>query len=366
MTLPLYITRRFLRGVLVVFLVVTALVALLSMVENVRVAANNEASLGEAALLTMLQIPDVLSETFPLILMLGALVAFLGLSRSSEMVIVRASGVSALKMLLWPVLCAFGIGVIFVAVLNPIVATTSQRAMEYRSQLTGNDVSVLSVDTKSLWLRQGLDSGQTVIQASRAAPDGTVLYGVRLHQFDPDNRLVTRIEAASATLRPGVWMLSSVRRWQLDLAPGMPLAAPENLTALRVATNLTRTRIAESFSQPEHIPFWNLPGFIRILERAGFSATRVEVYFQSELARPLLFAAMVLIGAGFSLRHVRFGQVGVMILFAVGAGFSLFFFRDIAQTLGENGDIPVLLAAWSPPAAATLLALALLLHLEDG
>ncbi len=51
---------------------------------------------------------------------------------------------------------------------------------------------------------------------------------------------------------------------------------------------------------------------------------------------------------------------------ALGLGFTLYFIRNFAQILGENGQIPVLLAAWGPPVAAVLLPLGLLLHLEDG
>ena len=85
-----------------------------------------------------------------------------------------------------------------------------------------------------------------------------------------------------------------------------------------------------------------------------------------ELALPLMLAAMVLVGAGFTMRHTRFGKTGMMVLFALLAGFALFFLRNFAQVLGNNGQIPVLLAAWSPPVAATLLSLGFLLHLEDG
>ena len=86
----------------------------------------------------------------------------------------------------------------------------------------------------------------------------------------------------------------------------------------------------------------------------------------SELAKPTLFAAMVLIGAAFALRPHRFGQTGVMILLAVLAGFALYFLKDFAESLGARGQIPLLVAAWTPPVAAILLALGLLLHLEDG
>jgi lipopolysaccharide export system permease protein len=66
------------------------------------------------------------------------------------------------------------------------------------------------------------------------------------------------------------------------------------------------------------------------------------------------------------MRHARSGHTGVMVLLAIVSGFAIFLLRNFAQVLGENGQIPVLLAAWSPPVAAILLSLTLLLHLEDG
>ena len=85
-----------------------------------------------------------------------------------------------------------------------------------------------------------------------------------------------------------------------------------------------------------------------------------------ELALPVMLAAMVLIAAGFTMRHVRLGNTGLMVLLALLAGFSIFFLRNFAQVLGTNGQIPVVLAAWGPPVAGVLLSLGLLLHMEDG
>ena len=85
-----------------------------------------------------------------------------------------------------------------------------------------------------------------------------------------------------------------------------------------------------------------------------------------QLALPLLLTAMVLVAGGFTMRHVRSGRTGMMVLFAILGGFAIFFLRNFAQVLGENGQIPVIMAAWAPPLAATLLAIGLLLHVEDG
>ena len=120
------------------------------------------------------------------------------------------------------------------------------------------------------------------------------------------------------------------------------------------------------FASPGTISFWSLPGFIKGLEAAGVSAARHRMHWQAQLALPLLLPAMVLIGAAFSMRHVRFGGLGLMALGAIGTGLAYFFLANVTQAFGGSGAIAAPLAAWIPPVAMTLLALGLLLHLEDG
>jgi lipopolysaccharide export system permease protein len=140
-------------------------------------------------------------------------------------------------------------------------------------------------------------------------------------------------------------------------------ATPDGMA---IPTNLTRDSIRDSFGTPSAISFWDLPDYIKGLEHAGFSARSHKVWLQMELAQPLLLAAMVLIAAGFTMRHARMAKTGSLVLAALLCGFAVFFLRNFGQILGENGQLPVVLAAWSTPIAATLLALGLLLHLEDG
>ena len=114
------------------------------------------------------------------------------------------------------------------------------------------------------------------------------------------------------------------------------------------------------------ISFWKLPKFIRLLEASGLSSSRHRLHWHMLLAIPVVFFAMVLIGAAFSMRHARFGGLGYMALGCVLCGFGYFFLSDIAAALGASGAVPVLIAAWAPPLSAVMFALGLLLHLEDG
>ncbi len=365
MRLSLYFARKFLGSFLVVFAVFLAIMLLLDMVEQIRKFADFQVSFWQAAELAALNVPQNLYRILPLVTILATLMLFLGMARTSELVVTRAAGRSALRSLQAPGATAFLIGLIAVAVFNPIVAATSKQYELLSNQYARGDTSVLSISREGLWLRQGGDDGQMVISAARANLDGTRLMAVSFITFAPAGGPMSRIEAAEADLTPGAWVLSRAKRWTFAEG-GNPERASVELASLRIPTDLTREQIRDSFGTPRAIPIWELPAFIDQLTKAGFSARKHRVWFQMELALPLMLVAMVLVGAGFTMRHTRFGRTGMMVLLALLSGFAIFFLRNFAQVLGENGQIPVALAAWSPPVACTLLSLGLLLHLEDG
>ncbi|MEJ6398145.1 LPS export ABC transporter permease LptG [Yoonia sp. 208BN28-4] len=364
MILHRYFARRFTFSFLGVFAVFVMILTFIDFVDQLRRYANADASLAEIAVLTLLQTPESIYGILPLIMILATITLFLGLARSSELVVTRAAGRSGLRALMAPLVVAFLIGVLAVAVMNPIVAAT-QRQAEARIDALKGESSVLSLGSTGLWLRQGNDDQQTVIQADSANLDGTELNGVTFISFDRTVGPIQRIEAARAELVAGAWVATNAKLWPLS-GNTTPEAAASLHPQLTIPSTLTADQIRDSFGTPSSIPIWDLPQFIDRLRAAGFSAQRHEVWFQMELAMPAFMAAMMLIGAAFTMRHQRGGRVGLMVLMAIMFSFAIYFLRNFAQILGENGQLPAALAAWAPPLAAIGLSLGFLLHQEDG
>lgn len=365
MRLHLYFARKFAWTFAGVFLIFVGILLLIDIAEQLRRFGDENVGFTDVVALSALNVPKTIYRILPLITILSALTLFLSLARSSELVVTRASGRSAMRSLVAPVLVALLLGVAAVAVMNPIVAATSKEYDARASQFASGQANALSIADGGLWLRQGGPEGQTVIHAKRANLEGTELSGVSFLSFSPDGTPTQRIDAETATLVPGAWALTGAKLWPLTDSEN-PERDATSRAIMSLPSELTREQIRDSFGTPGAIPIWELPDFIDRLERAGFSARAHRVWLQTELALPFLLVAMVLIGAGFTMRHARFGRTGVMALSAILMGFVLFFIRNFAQVLGENGQIPVSLAAWSPPVAAIFLSLGLLLHLEDG
>jgi len=364
MRLARYILWRFLANLLKVQLAFLVLVFVIDGIEQAQTLSPYNLSGLEVLHIIALRMPQFLMQIFPLVAMLASLSTFVGLSRSSELVVMRASGQSALKLLLVPVAATLVIGIIVTTVFNPIVAATIRKTDALLAEYNVGGQSLVSLGAKGIWLRQGGQESQFVIQADRTSFNGSILFKINLFEFTLDGALTRRIQAESARLDAGQWLMRNGTDWRFDA--GGNKAAATDFEELFLATTLTSQEILEKFASPQAVPIWDLPALIERLNEAGFASQRQRLFLQSELARPLLLVAMVLIGAGFSMRHARFGQTGLMVLIAVFSAFLLYSLKSIAEALGAAYEIPIALAAWGPPAAGILLTMGLLLHLEDG
>lgn len=365
MTLHLYFARRFATSLLGVLGALAAMLGLLDLIDQIRRFSGDGLGFGQLLTLTLLNVPAALYQTLPLVVILATLALFLGLARSSELVVTRAAGRSALRAVAAPVAVALIMGIVAVAVMNPIVVATANRYETLADRYQGRDGSALSISAEGLWLREGGQDGQTVINAARSNPDGTELRDVSFLGFDLEGTPAWRVEARHARLADGGWEVDAGKRWRFDPG-GNAEAGAEEFETLWLDSNLTLEEIRQSLGSPSTIPVWQLPQYINRLQQAGFAPRQHRVWLHMELANPLFYAAMVVVAAAFTLRHTRFGRTGVMVMGALLMAFSLYFVRNFSQILGENGQIPVLLAAWGPPVATLLLPLGLLLHLEDG
>ena len=366
MILDRYFARRFLQSFLVIGGIFLTLMILIDLIEQVRRFDDVDLSFGRLLHLTLLNTPAAISEMLPLLIILSTIALFIGLARSSELVVTRATGRSGIRALVAPVLLALAIGALAVALLNPIAAATSEEYQRLSDTYRNDGNSTLSISGDGLWLRQASELGQSVIHAqSTANGDRLVLNGVSVITFSPEGKPSRQIVADMAVLDQGRWTLSNAKVW--TFIDGVnPETSAVTHDRLDLPTSLTRERILDTLGKQDSVSVYDLPQLISDLREAGFSTKQYEVWLQVQLARPFFLVSMVLIGAAFTMRHVRFGGTGIAVLTAVLLGFAIYFVRNFAQILGENGQLPIYVAAWAPPFAAILLSLGLLLHAEDG
>ena len=359
-TLTGYIARQFVVRFLSFYLCLCGMIALVSVVDLLdRITSKAQAGIWTIAEMVFFKLPFLSQEIMPFTVLFAAMATFWRLTRSNELVGARSSGVSVWQFILPVVLSAMAVGILAVTVLNPVASILLSRYEKMEAQYMSHQGGVLAVKKGGLWLRQADRGGQSVIHARKVSPSIVTLYDVIIFRFGEQDYFAGRIDARQADLNPGHWDLTDA--WQ-----AIPGQAPQFHRKLKVETDLTPAKIQESFAPPETISFWSLPEFIELMERAGFSGHRHKLQFHKLLSTPLLFVAMILIAATFSLRPQRRGHVALIILFGVVTGFLLHLLSNFVFALGLSGRLPTELAGWTPAGVSLMLGVASLLHLEDG
>ena len=249
MILNLYFARRFAVAFLFVIGAFSVLILLLDFIEHLRRFRGKEVAFGKIVQLVVLNVPATLYQMLPLVMVLCSIMLFLSLARSSELIVARAAGRSALRALTGPLLTSLTIGILAVVVVNPIVASTQKQYETLASSFFSSQVSTVSISANGLWLRQGNDKAQIVIHAERANLDGTQLYDVALYEFDLSGKATRRVAAQTATLREGHWNLLNVKEWPLQ-SGGNPEADADQMRQYQVPTELTKEHIHDSFGTP--------------------------------------------------------------------------------------------------------------------
>lgn len=358
-----YVMGRMLGGVGAALAVISAVILLIQFVE-LSSQVGTRADVGASSIfgLTLLRAPALIQILLPFCFLFGGIGAFVGLNRKSELVAMRAAGVSAWRFILPSAGLAAVLGVLAVGVLNPFAAALNARFEAERARLMEN---YLGDQPQDVWIRQGDDRTQIVIHArDRETRAGTVtLRGVSVFIYEktpkgaPEFR--RRLEAAEARLMPGFWQLRDVA----EAGVGESSIRSESLS---IRSTLDAEAAMERFASPEAIAFWRLPAAIRLTEQAGFSAAGYRLRFQQLLATPVLFAAMSILAAAFSLRLARLGGLAGLAGGGVALGFIMFFFNQFAGALAKADIIPLWAAAWAPGLVALLAGVTLLCYTEDG
>lgn len=361
-TLSSYLARQFAMFFIVILSGLLGIVYVGEALELLRrAAAHPNVTLGLVLQMAFLKLPGTEQVILPSVMLFAALYFFWRFTRSRELEVSRAAGLSVWNFLTPVALAALLIGVTEVTIISPLSAVMVARYERMEDKYFRGRPTTLEISSSGIWISQADGKGQAFIHALSLKPGTFELQQVMVIENPSDLAHSVRMDADSARLIPGAWELTNA---YIHEAGQIANHAP--LPLLRLPTDLTQERIEDSFASPNSLSFWQLPGFIRTLKAAGLSTTRHELYFQSLLAKPLLLAAMVLLAAVFGLRRTRQGGVFSTIVSGVVLGLLLYVLDDVIHTFAESGDMPILLGAWGPALVGLTGSAAALFHFEDG
>ncbi len=354
-----YIIRQFLMSFFAVSLTLGAIILLFDVIELMKKESIPSFGFGNVLTLGLLKLPNMLLTVLPFIVLIAAIIVFWRLTKSSELVIIRAAGQSVWQFVMPLLATSFIIGVLSVVLFNPFSAAMYSKFQRLDDNRRGEPHISTS---QGLWLREHRDNKMYVLHTNdiRQEKLELTLKNVGILVLSDSDEFSKRIDARQAVLDDGFFKLSDARVYE----NGKNI---EYLPSLMIPTELTLGKITKNLASPETISFWDLPEIIKFFEKSGFSAHQHRMRLQSLLVSPFLLMTMVLIAAVFSVDpNQRAGGGALKISAAVASGFLLYFMTRITYAMGFASSLPVGFAIWSPPLIFASISITVLLHREDG
>jgi len=301
-----------------------------------------------------LRLPILFSRFLPFSVLLGTLIAFVGLNQNSEVVAMKAAGLSAHQILAPLVLASIGIaGGLFA--FNELVVVNSTRAVTAWSDNDYKPVPPSSGMVSNVWVMNSDD----LVHAGIAG--GRPFTAERVELFDRSGGVLQRvIRAARAAPRPGGdWQLEDVKIYDANMNVIRTLP---RMTALG---GLTPNQLTLAKVEPTELPYWTLKKRIAELDAGGRPDDEARAGLAHKIAGPLSTLLMPLLAAVAAFGLARSGQVLLRAVVGMALGFAYFVVDNFSLAMGSAGTYPPLVAAWAPFLLFLLIGETVLIRTEE-
>ncbi len=357
--LYLYIVKKFLFTLFLVVLSVSLLIAIINIFELLREISDKPISFGQIILLDILQIPSFIDNISPFLIMIASMITLFSLSIRSEITVMRASGLSFLRIVFPVALSAFGIGIFCLLIFSPIAISASKKFNLMEQVLIGKEKMDLLAPIGGIWLKQTnilYKDQEIIIRADEIYRTSLKMKNVGLWFFDQNQQFYKKINAEYMILKDGYWDLGNV---VINDHNQINQEIPHLIIQTNLKADFVSKKILNNFEDVRLFSIYDLPNLISNLKDSGFPPRKFIVQYYSMLVRPFLFVAMSLIAAFFSVNNVRSKNNILWFTAGIISGLILYISFVIIHAFGSSGLIPIFLSTWM--ATITLLAISMLL-----
>ena len=357
-------------------LVLAALVGLFSfftMMEDLDQVGRHGFKLYHLLMLETLALPTRVYDLLPIALLIGAILALAGFAQRNELVVLRAAGISGLRLLGQLFLLTVPLMVLAVILAELVTPWSENRVSETRIALTGTAGGAGKLRS-GYWFKESTTEGELILNAKQLQTGGA-MRKITVFQLSPDKRLERVIDAEEGLLQGGTLRLHAPQVTHIPdnfaealsadaLGEQIPLRI-EQLDHYTVPTQLTPELLLARALTPERMGFKDLLNYLTYAEANGLSAERQWVALWRKLAYPLTLFVMMAIAAPLSFVQVRRGGVSMKVFAGIFLGVGFFMVNQLSLNVGLLHQWPAWLTAIGPNALTFLCALAAIFLMES-
>jgi lipopolysaccharide export system permease protein len=332
-----YIGKTIAGHILAVMLVLLSLYFFSTLVTEITDVGKGNYQMLDALQFSIMLLPRQVYELFPLVALMGTMLGLGALANTSELTVMRASGISV-QQIMREILKIGAVMVVVAAILGELIAPPLEK--QARIQRARAISEKISLNAKSgLWAREG----DTFINIERLLTDGRAS-GIHLYRLDPEGKLLESTTAKRGRYLDKSWQLQQVSHTYF----GEQRITRKYQKTAEWKSGVTPEVIDVVAVPPENLSVIDLYDYVKYLKENGLEAQRYQLSFWMRIATPFATAGMILLAIPFVFGSLRAVGVGQRIVVGALIGIGFYLFNGIFGRIGVVYNLSPLLSAVTP------------------
>jgi len=333
-----YIAGAVIAGTLVSLAVLLPLLAFFVLTDEMDQIGDYQYRFGDALLFVALSMPRYAYQALPIATLIGALVGLGSLATRSELVAMRAAGVSLGQIVLAALKGGLLIALIGLLVGEVVAPKAEQIGQEQRSEaLTGQ---VMKRTGSGVWARDG-----NAFVNIREILSGANLRDILIYELGTGQSLSMATHAAAARYHEGRWQLESIERSRI----GTDRVAVDAIAHAGWDSLLNPRLLEVIVVEPQALPIWDLYRYVRFMANTEQDGRAYEIALWTRLTQPVLILTMIFVAIPILLGSSRTTSVGRYILLGVVVGIVFYLLSRTLVSMSLVFQLRPMIAATLPP-----------------
>ena len=334
-----YLIKLFLKNILVITSIFASIVFILNILEEIKFFSEVKSGMYYPFFFTLLNLPSILFEIFPFIILISTQMFFLHLYNKDEIIVFKNYGVKNIDIIKILVSITFIFGIFLVFGFHTFSSSLKLNYLSFKNQFTDDNKYLAVINENGLWIKDEINENINIINAEGI--DGYNLKNISISQMDKNYNFKKTIIAENINISNKVWLLKNVKIFDVD-------GNKYNKSVMILDSNFDLEKINNLFSNLSSLNIFQLNSQLNDYKSLGYSTLDIESYINKLIAIPVYLVIMILIGSILMLNtkhnHSKIFSIVVGILISVLIYYVNYFFN----IMGTNERVPILLSVWFP------------------
>ncbi len=336
-----YIFKSFFYNIVVVTGVFLVLIFVLNILEEIKFFESNETDMkfGLPLLLTFLNSPSIVFDTFPFIFLIATQLLFVNLYDKKEMIIFKSYGINNIGIIKTLLISAILFGIFISTIFYTASSSLKNIYLGFKNKYTNDNKYLAIVNENGLWIKDNVNNVTNIINAETYSNYN--LKGISITSLDDEFKLLYTISADKASIGDELWILKDVKKFE-------PNKKNEYYDELSFKTNFDFEKISNLFSNLAAFNIFELRNLFNDYKSFGYSTLEIESHLNRLYSLPIYLAIMTTLGAIFMF-NIKYNKSKIFsIISGTLISVLIYYLNYFSNIMGTSEKLPIIAATWFP------------------